>query len=86
MTRLLFWIALIVLVVMAVRAKLKALSRQQNPFDQPGQQQRPQQPPPREIESMTQCAHCGLHFPASEAVHADGHDYCSPGHARLPPK
>ncbi|GAB3375103.1 PP0621 family protein [Massilia agri] len=85
MTRILFWIALIVLVVLAVRAKLKALSRQQSPFDQPRQQQRPQEPV-REIESMTQCAHCGLHFPASEAVHADGHDYCSPGHVRLPPK
>lgn len=81
MSRLLFWIALIVLVVMAVRAKLKSISRQQNPFDQPRQ---PTQQPMREIESMTQCAHCGLHFPASEAVHADGHDYCSPGHARLP--
>jgi uncharacterized protein len=27
-----------------------------------------------------------VHFPASEAVRADGHDYCSPGHVRLPPK
>jgi uncharacterized protein len=35
---------------------------------------------------MAQCAHCGVHFPASEAVRADGHDYCSPGHVRLPPK
>jgi len=34
---------------------------------------------------MTTCAHCGLHFPASEAVRADGLDYCSPAHVRLPP-
>jgi len=77
MTRILFWIALIVLVVMAVRAKLKGMRQPPPPFDRP-------QEPVREIESMTQCAHCGLHFPASEAVHADGHDYCSPGHVRLP--
>ena len=82
MSRILFWIALIALVVMAVRAKLKALgARQQPPLDR----QAPRQPV-AEIESMTQCAHCGVHFPASEAVHADGHDYCSPGHVRLPPR
>ena len=82
MSRILFWIALIVLVVLAVRAKLKSLSRQQPPQDEP----RRAQEPVREIESMSQCAYCGLHFPASEAVHADGQDYCSPGHARLPQK
>ena len=54
---------------------------------------RPSVPPPKggttklpAAEDMVSCAHCGLHFPASEAVHADGHDYCSPGHVRLPPK
>jgi len=83
MSRILFWIALIVLVVMAVRAKLKGVTRQPPPFGQPPQ---PPQQPVREIETMTQCAHCGLHFPASEAVHADGLDYCSPGHVRLPPQ
>ncbi len=81
MSRILFWILLIGLVVMAVRAKLKALSARQQNLHQP-----PQQAPVAEIESMTQCAHCGIHFPASEAVHADGHDYCSPGHVRLPPR
>ncbi len=82
MTRILFWIALIVLIGMAVRAKLKKMSSQQPPFQQPP---RPQEPA-REIESMTRCAQCGLHFPASEAVRADGLDYCSPGHVRLPPQ
>ncbi|MCA1857975.1 hypothetical protein LE190_18885 [Massilia oculi] len=83
MSRVLFWILLVGLVVLAVRAKLKALGARRQP---------PVQPPPRSeapaaaIENMAQCAHCGLHFPASEAVHADGHDYCSPGHARLPPR
>lgn len=78
MTRLLFWIALIVLIVMAIRSKLRAMT--------------PKQPGPRRsgaespIEAMACCAHCGIYFPASEAVHADGLDYCSPAHVRLPAK
>ena len=78
MTRILFWIVLIALIGLAVRAKLKKMSSQQPPPPRP-------QEPVREIESMTRCAHCGMHFPASEAVRADGLDYCSPGHVRLPP-
>lgn len=76
MSRLLFWLALAVLVVMAIRSKLRA-SR-----IKPTQAQ-PQQPA---IETMTSCAHCGVYFPASEAVRADGLDYCSPAHVRLPAK
>lgn len=84
MSRIVFWILLIGLVVLAVRAKLKAPgARRQAP---PDRQEAPPRAPVAEIESMTQCAHCGIHFPASEAVHADGHDYCSPGHVRLPPR
>ena len=83
MSRIVFWILLIGLVVMAIRAKLKALNARQQ---QNLHRQAPQQAPVAEIETMTQCAHCGVHFPASEAVHADGHDYCSPGHVRLPPR
>ncbi|OON60612.1 hypothetical protein B0920_16695 [Massilia sp. KIM] len=81
MSRILFWIALIALVVFAVRSKLRAIQRRNTP-----------PPPPRppaqggEIEAMAQCAHCGVYFPASEAVRADGLDYCSPGHVRLPPR
>ncbi|MFC0254328.1 PP0621 family protein [Massilia consociata] len=88
--RILFWIALIILVGFAVRAKLRKLvarheaSLREQMHEQQGQQ--PGRQAPKEIETMTQCAHCGVYFPASEAVHADGHDYCSPGHVRLPPR
>jgi uncharacterized protein len=80
MTRLLFWLALALLVYFALRSKLRdALPKA------------PPDPAPRaqgegEAEAMACCAHCGLHFPASEAVRADGLDYCSPAHVRLPPK
>ena len=87
MSRVIFWILLIGLVVMAIRAKLKGLgARRQPPLDRQDTREPPRQAPVAEIETMTQCAHCGLHFPASEAVHADGLDYCSPGHMRLPPQ
>ncbi|WP_016834254.1 PP0621 family protein [Herbaspirillum lusitanum] len=40
--------------------------------------------PRQQIEAMVQCAHCGIHFPVSEAVvHASGALYCSEEHRRL---
>ena len=91
MTRLLFWIALIILVVMAVRSKLRAAVAARG-FDPhagqggatPAGGAGRTQPRVEESERMTSCAHCGLYFPASEAVHEGGHDYCSQAHARLP--
>ncbi len=77
MMRILFWIALIVLVVLAVRSKAKGMLRPQQPV-------KPKAEP--EAETMSRCAHCGIHFPASEAVRADGLEYCSPAHVRLPPR
>ena len=83
MSRLLFWIALAALVVAAVRSKLGALRPPPGQAGQPGQ-------PPRgadgQGEPMTCCAHCGLYFPASEALAAEGRDYCCPAHLRLPPR
>jgi len=95
MSRLLFWVILIIVIGFAVRAKLRAairksqLQQEAQWRQQQGQQQYGQpgrQAEPASIENMTSCAHCGLHFPASEAVTADGLDYCSPAHVRLPPR
>ncbi len=80
--RILFWIALIVLIVFAVRSKLRALAKK---HAVPPNMQRGPAAQPTQIEAMAQCAHCGVYFPASESVKADGLDYCSPGHVRLPP-
>ena len=79
MSRLLFWLALAVLVVMAIRSKLRA-SAARPP------RAAPPTPEPAVVESMASCAHCGVYFPASEAVRADGLDYCSSAHVRLPAK
>jgi uncharacterized protein len=81
MSRLLFWLALAVLVVMAIRSKLRASG-----IKPPASRSRPEPQGPAAVESMACCAHCGVYFPASESVRADGLDYCSPAHVRLPAK
>jgi uncharacterized protein len=89
MTRLLFWIALIILVVMAVRTKLRAMlnaqTQAQGPARGPAQEAAGASASYRraldESERMSCCAQCGLYFPSSEAVTVDGRDYCSPAHA-----
>jgi uncharacterized protein len=78
MSRLLFWIALAILVVMAVRSKLRGMS-----VPPPGDASRPGGSL-EQGEAMACCAHCHVYFPASESVRADGLDYCSPAHVRLP--
>ena len=80
MSRLLFWLALAILVVMAIRSKLRSSGLQ------PPRSSRAAPPPEPAAETMSSCAHCGGYFPASEAVRADGLDYCSPAHVRLPAK
>ena len=80
MSRLLFWLALAVLIVMAVRSKLREAGPKA-----PRAGARPARPE-AQSEKMTSCAHCGLYFPASEAVSADGRDYCCPAHVRQPPR
>ncbi|SDG26667.1 MULTISPECIES: PP0621 family protein [unclassified Duganella] len=99
MTKLLVWLALAALVIFAIRSKFRqAQKRYQDQFRQQQQQQQAQaQPQPQQTykaraaaqaandaEVMLQCAHCGVFFPASEAVQANGRDYCSAAHAALP--
>lgn len=81
MTRVLFWVALALLVYFAIRSKIKQSQRRQQP---------PPQPPPSSTmkqvappEAMLCCAQCGVYYPASENVPAGGRDYCSPAHAPL---
>lgn len=92
MTRLLFWIALAILVVAAIRSKLRAaMTRAQGPAVNPASGPAPASSGGNtkawsrvedQSETMLSCAHCGIYFPASEAVRADGRDYCGTAHAR----
>lgn len=82
MSRLLMWLALVFLVLFAVRSKLRELQgRNQRGAagDQPGQRTAD------DAETMLCCAHCGIYYPASETVALNGRDYCSAAHAGLPP-
>lgn len=110
MSRIIFWLALIFLVIFAIRSKIRsAQKRHQQQFRPPQQPQnsqqpqQPQQPQPgpqagtpfsykaraaekaaNDAEVMLQCAHCGVYYPATETVRADGRDFCSAAHAALP--
>ena len=82
MTRILFWIALAILVIAAIRSKLRKMggppqARQDGQASAPRRPSGAQQP----SEKMLQCAHCGVHFPSSENVPANGRDYCCAAHA-----
>jgi uncharacterized protein len=86
MTRILFWVALAVLVLMAVRSKLR---RAQQNLQQPVQPPRQPAAPARaeslpDAEVMLCCAQCGVYYPASETVQAKGRDFCSQAHASFP--
>ena len=82
MSRILFWIALFCLVIAAIRSKLRSAGMQGG-----APAARSSEPVSRvaQGEAMACCAHCHVYFPASETVPADGQDYCSPAHVRLPP-
>lgn len=98
MSRILFWTALICLVVFAIRSKIRsAQKRAEQQMREAQQRQQAPAPgayPPHasshakqaaiEAETMLACAHCGVFFPASEAVRFDGAIYCSKAHAALP--
>ena len=83
MSRVLFWLALAFLIVAAIRSKLRGIS--QRPGEPAPGAARPAARAQEASEAMACCAHCHVYFPASEAVRADGLDYCSPAHVRLPP-
>ena len=85
--RLLFWLALIVLVIAAVRSQWRAQLRAAQRRAAEAQGRMPAgagQDGAEPAEAMACCAHCQLHFPASEAIHAGGETYCSPEHVGLP--
>lgn len=78
MSRIVFWIILVVVVGFAIRSKLRASARRAETHVPPP---RPAAQSTAVIENMTSCAQCGLHFPASEAIRVEDRDYCSPAHA-----
>jgi uncharacterized protein len=71
--KLLLWAALVLLVIWVLRKKKNTAAADMPPARRP--------PMLNEGEAMLVCAHCGVHFPASEAVHGSGDTvFCSDQH------
>ena len=95
MKYLIWLVVLLAVVVWFQRAKKSMLAGSDRPADgNPAPEPEPGMPRPKpsrfrrrgdsNVETMVQCAHCGIHFPASEAVvHASGAQYCCEEHRRL---
>lgn len=77
MSKLLFWVVVIVVALLAMRLLARsAVPRQRRP------KPTPRRTTPRRVQSMVPCAHCGVHLPATEAVTQSGVSYCCAEHAR----
>lgn len=87
MGKLLFWIVLIILVLFVARiaARMAAARQSDAQAGQGRKQARGGPPPPKPLESMVRCAHCGIHLPRSEALLQNGQTWCSADHARQGP-
>ena len=68
MIRLLFWLGLAVLLFFALRSKFKLPASKKSDVKL------------AEPEAMLRCAHCGVHFPESEAVSQGDAVFCSEDH------
>ncbi|MBI5891194.1 MAG: hypothetical protein HZB47_11035 [Nitrosomonadales bacterium] len=67
MSRLLFLLAVIVVVYLLLRSFRR---------------QAPKQNASAPAEEMVRCAQCGVHLPKSESILANGNFYCSDAHRR----
>lgn len=91
MKYLIWLVVLLAVVVWFQRAKKSMLAGSDPAADGNAESGMPRPKPSRfrrrsdsNVETMVQCAHCGIHFPSSEAVvHASGAQYCCEEHRRL---
>jgi uncharacterized protein len=67
MSRLLFLLAIVIVVYLLLRSYRRQL---------------PKQDVPASAEEMVRCVKCGVHLPKSESILAGGNFYCSDAHRR----
>jgi uncharacterized protein len=77
MSKILFWVVVILVALLVMRLLARHSVASKSRAQPPGRKG------PRRFEAMVQCAHCGVHLPAGEAVHVNGNTWCSHEHARL---
>ena len=73
--RLLFWLALVVLVIFALRKKSQSLSQPDTPLSAQSHDQN------GASETMVCCERCQVYIPSSEAVQRENKVYCCAAHA-----
>jgi uncharacterized protein len=73
MTKILFFVAVALLVYLAVRSRRSAARKSDTGSPQA----------PAGGEAIVACCRCGVHVPVSESVEVDGRRYCCPEHGRL---
>ena len=67
MSRLLFLLAIVIVVYLLLRSYRRQLPKQDVPVS---------------AEEMVRCVKCGVHLPKSESILAGGNFYCSDAHRR----
>lgn len=80
MSKLLFWVVTILVVLVAMRLLARASAAKQRRRTHPTDTRRAV---PRRYADMVQCAHCQVHLPKSDALYQLGDYWCSDEHARL---
>lgn len=79
MSKLLFWIVVILIALIAVRLATRHAAAKARPPAEPASRRRKTRS--EAAQTMVQCAHCGIHLPTSEAVRRQGHNYCGLPHS-----
>lgn len=81
--RLLFWLGLVILVILALKKKIQPPAAGSGNPEQPLEPGNAGSQHAGSAETMVCCAHCQIYLPASEAVQRAGQVYCSQEHADL---
>ncbi|GAA4329915.1 PP0621 family protein [Pigmentiphaga soli] len=76
MGKILFWLIVILVALLAARIAARNAANAQL-----RRQDRRRPRPDAAPQAMVQCAHCGVHLPASEAVRRRGYNYCGLAHS-----
>lgn len=73
MSRLLFIIAVAVVVYLLLKSFRNRMSGKNTSIENP----------PLQAEDMVRCVHCGVHLPKHESIMVDSKFYCSKAHHRI---
>jgi uncharacterized protein len=92
MSKLLFWIVIILVALVVARLLAQKAARSARPTPSsrhehpPGTRPGAKAAPGTGTELMVRCAHCGIQLPTDEAVRRKGYNYCGLAHSLRGPK